>query len=176
MFPDNASFSSASALESAIERDSRRGKPIPVVKVQTVEDIRRLLAEFDPSRDRGESVAEVKGDIVGNVDGKSKSITVSAKSVGKTKRQLLVEAMEHIAEAIKNSERVAEPVEINGKLVQPAQMPFARAYSYIDPMISQWLDAKRDGTIIYWDLSDGYRYKYEPISHKLTRTDRLKTI
>ena len=176
MFPDNTAFSSASALESAIERDSRRGQPIPEVKVRTVEDIRRVLAEFDPSRDRGESVAEIKGEIAGSVDGKTKPLVVSAKSVGKTKRQLLVEAIEHITEAIKNSEREVAPVEINGKLVQPAKMPFARAYSYIDPMIAQWLDAKRDGTIIYWDLSDGYRYKYEPVSHKLTRTDRLKTV
>lgn len=169
-------FDSSSSLEAAIARDSRRGMQIPKTTVNTVEDIRRLLFEFDPSRDRGESVAEIKGDLPSNVDGNQRTIQVSAKSVGKTKRQLLVEAVEKIAEAIKLSEVEVEAVQINGRPMKPAKTPAAQMGSYIDPMISQWLDAKRDGTTIYWDLKDGYRYKYEPVSHKLTRSDRLKTV
>jgi hypothetical protein len=175
MLPESV-FDASSSLEAAIARDSRRGRQIPKISVKTVDEIRRLLMEFDPSKDRGESVVEVKGDLPGNVDGNTKPIQVSAKSVGKTKRQLLVEAIEKIAEAIKISEMDVEAIEINGKLMKPAKTPAAQIASYIDPMISQWLDAKRDGTIIYWDLQDGYRYKYEPISHKLTRSDRLKTV
>jgi len=175
MYPGNA-FDSSSNLEAAIQRDMRRGQPTPKVQVRTVEDIRRVLAEFDPSRDRGESVAEVTGDLQGNVDGKVQSIAVSAKTVGKSKRQLLVEAVQHIADLIKSTEREVLPVEINGKIVKPPQVSAANASYNIDPMIAQWLDAKRNGTIIYWDLTDGYWYKYEPISHKLTRADRLETV
>lgn len=171
-----SAFDSSSSLEAAIQRDMRRGQPVPKVQVRTVDDIKRVLSEFDPSRDRGESVAEVKSDLQGNVDGKVQSVTVSARTVGKSKRQLLVEAMQHIADLIKSTEREVLPVEINGRIVKPPQVSAANASYNIDPMIAQWLDAKRDGTIIYWDLQDGYRYKYEPISHKLTRSDRLETI
>lgn len=164
------------SLHAAIERDSRRNQSVPKIQVRTVEDIRRVLAEFDPTRDRGESVAEVNSDLTSDIDGKTQTIKVSAKSVGKSKRQLVVEAMTRIGESIANSAREVQPVEINGKLVAPARVPASSAPSYIDPMITQWLDAKRDGTIIYWDLSDGYRYKYEPISHKLTRADRPKAV
>jgi hypothetical protein len=156
-------------LEQAIERESRRAKPIPKLVVRTVEDIRRLLAEFDPTRDSGVNEVDVKSTIsIESSSGKS-DVPISAKCVGKSRRRHIIEAFEAIKTAIEKENKSDNSVLINGKNIVPARVPMR---SYIDPIVEQWFDAKRDGTLIYWELNDGYRYNYDPITHRLTRTER----
>jgi len=39
----------------------------------------------------------------------------------------------------------------------------------IDPIISRLLGAYRDNELICWDLADGYTYRYDIFTHKLSR-------
>ncbi len=157
------------SLESAIERQNRRSKPIPKVAVKTVEDIRRVLSEFDPVHERGPSEVDIKSMIDVEAGGSRQAVPISAKCVGKSRRQIIVEAFNAIQLMDKKQNAINSEVMINGRSVPPVKLP---TRSYIDPIIEQWFDAKRDGQQIYWELTDGYRYNYDPITHKLTRTQR----
>lgn len=156
-------------LEAALERQARKIQPAPKVRISNIEDIRRLLLEFDPSRDRGPSEVNLTSTIAIDSDDGKKDMPVSAKCVGKSRRQIIVEAITAIKVLDEKQKDDSREVLINGKKIAPAKLP---SRTYIDPIIEQWFDAKRDGGLIYWELSDGYRYNYDPIAHKLTRTKR----
>jgi hypothetical protein len=95
---------------------------------------------------------------------------LSAPTRSKSKREYILEGMDHIKKSfeIKNEEVV--PTIINGVEIRPAKMIDKLAMqSWVDNLIKHWFGATRDGLLITWTLDDGYRYNYDIYEHRLTR-------
>ena len=57
-----------------------------------------------------------------------------------------------------------------GKILRTiASNRFVTGVTWVDALIKQWLGGHRDGTMICWDLADGWTYRYNIYDHRLTR-------
>ncbi|MDB4490366.1 hypothetical protein N9045_02495 [bacterium] len=150
----------------------------PVV-VNSMNDIKRVIAEFDPSNDKEHSPLPVSTVLESRQeDGKQVQYSVSANTKSKSKRQILLEGFD----LIKNRQEMADTVkqttekfEVNGKPYKPAQLHSnTNGMSWIDPLITQWFGGKRDVMLITWDIGDGYEYRYDIYTHSLTRAKQCE--
>ncbi len=147
----------------------------PVV-VRTVNDIQRQLAELDPSTNPPRDSVRLNTQMSVNDGRKMETYAVSTVTRSKSKRDLLVEGFTLLKQRAEAPRQEVESVEINGRLVKPAALGDGyTAHSWVDPLVKQWLGGYRDGVTIYWDLDDGYRYKYCIFAHKLTRVPSAQT-
>ena len=163
------------ALERAQQRNQQRLNPDQVLKpvtVSTINDIKRVVAEFDPARNPRQVDVPLSATLEVHEDGKKNVYQVSANTRSKSKRDMLIEGLT----VIKNREDIAaeleqagEIVEINGKPMKPVVLNTNTGRSWVDPLIGQWTGGTREGIFIVWTLDDGYKYKYDVFLHKLTK-------
>jgi len=166
------------ALEKALQREGQKLGPdiFNQVEVKTLADIQRILTEFDPAKNKPHNdipISTILNEVEG---GKNVAYNVSASTKSKSKRDMLVEGMALIQRRLETSEEIAnatEEIEINGRYVKPAILRSnTQGHAWVDPLIKQWTGGRRDGTLIVWDLDDGYQYRYEIFTHKLTRINK----
>ena len=141
--------------------------------VKSMNDIKRVLAEFDPAMNREAPVVSVSAVLSTVEQGKVKEYAVSAPTKSKSKRDQLIEGMEMIrnrAEIDKTAKAATQSIMVNGREVKPPSLgDSVNGHTWVDPLIKHWMGAQREGETIYWNLDDGYKYKYDIFNHKLTR-------
>lgn len=162
------------SLDNLRERESQKlGKEVlKPVEVRTVNDIKNVLREFDPSNNPKHQDVPLRTQVDVNDGGRTKTFAVSANTKSKSKRDHIIEGLNIIKNRIEKSAKYDDVrlVEINGREVRPPRVGDSiNSHTWVDSIIKQWMGGKRDNTIIYWDLDDGYRYKYDIFNHKLTR-------
>lgn len=163
------------ALEKLAARNALRLDPsvLDPVVVHTYEDIRRVVNELDPKLNPAQ--VDVPISTLMNVTEDNKPITyrVEAKTRSRSKRDQLVEGLRIVRDRMAMDETIAasrEPVEVNGREMKPATVGYrSEGSTWVDPLLKQWLGAKRQGWTVIWELSDGYTYKYDIFQHKLSR-------
>lgn len=146
------------------------------VEVRTLADLKRVVAEFDPNRNPLQAVVPIAARMKEVVDGKRITYQASADTRSKSKRDILVDGLALIKsrqDATEELENAGQSVEIDGKMMKPAMLNSnTEGYNWVDPLIGQWTGGIRKGTLITWDLGDGYEYRYEIFTHSLTRIPR----
>lgn len=139
-------------------------------------DIKRYVAELDPAKNPQREVVPLRATMDVQVDGKTETYAVSADTKSKSKRDLLIEGLTILRKRAELAEQALtsqEEVEVNGRVITPPKLGSGVVgHIWVDPLIKQWLGGQRDGTIIFWDLDDGFRYRYDIFQHKLTRVAR----
>jgi hypothetical protein len=163
-------------LDRALNRQDQRldQRIFADVVVNSVSDIKRLMGELDPTRNQVAETVKLATSVDIKEDDKTARYALSANTQSKSKRDMLIDGLT----IIKNRENMQTdivPIEINGRSMIPAKVGGGtEAHSWVDPLIKRWFGAKREGVIIYWDLADGFRYKYDVFEHKLTRVPLAK--
>ncbi len=164
-------------LEKAKSREARRldERILDPVEVHTIDDIKRVLAELDPSQHQNRESAPITltTHMQGSDErGNSHLFQVKADTKSRSKREILLEGfgmLRRRLEAETQSES-SEPVEVNGRQMRPALVAGgASGMTWVDRLIDQWFGAKRDELFICWDIGDGYTYRYNIFEHRLTR-------
>ena len=159
------------ALERAVAREAQRlsSSILDPIVINSIDDVKRALVDFDPNKNKIQS--EVPISVIMNSDGKTYSVNTKTKS--KSKRDLLLEGLDVVKKKMAAEDdmgRNIESVTINNRQMKPASLNSGvQCHSWIDPLIKHWLGGYRNGTDICWDLFDGYHYKYDAYTHKLTR-------
>lgn len=153
----------------------RRGREIlKPVEVHSVADIKRLVAALDPHLNPPQADIPLTADLTAPDGGKSVIYRVETNTRSKSRRDMLVEGLTIIKKRVELSVKMqesGEPIEVNGVEMRPAQIGNGiKGNTWVDPLIRQWLGGFRDGTTICWDLNDGYIYRYDIFTHRLTRT------
>lgn len=146
------------------------------VTVHTIDDIKRVVAEFDPIRNPRQVEVPLSTTMEAQEDGKRNVYQVSAPTRSKSKRDMLIEGLEIIKKREEAAEELAsagQETEVNGRPMKPAILNNnIEGRSWIDPLIHQWMGGIREGTLIVWELNDGYKYKYNVFTHRLIRVSR----
>lgn len=158
-------------LEAAIERERRRLDPsiLNPPTIRSLNDIRKLIDELNPSRQKQDSFTEIRA-TVQDEEGKISHLSTVTKS--KTRREHLIEGMDVVKKQVAVQELNGEAIQINGRMVRPATIGKKGSGAYwIDPILKQWLNAYRDGLLICWDF-DGKTYQYDIYLHKLMAVER----
>jgi len=174
-------------LEQAWARQARRldQKIFEPVAVNTVDDIKRVIAELHPER-QVRSVPVTLSTVLSGQDeeGTIRQFQVSADTYSQTKRAILLEgftAIRNQRDANAIAQIQSTPIMINGVEMRPAQIGHdGSIVSWIDALIDKWFAAKRRGMVMYWVIN-GYEYHYDIFTHKLTRVfldaeDRSSTV
>jgi len=163
------------ALDKLEARKALRLDPNQIlrpVEVQSVDDIRRIIAELDPARNPIQHDLPINTMMNVVEDGTSSTYRVEANTRSKSKRDMIIDGLNIIKARIESAERIAqeqESVEVNGVQMRPAPLGYrVEGSSWVDPLIKQWFGGYRDGLAICWRL-DGFVYRYDPYTHKLHR-------
>lgn len=147
------------------------------VVVSSVNDIKKIIAQFDPKNDQPSPTVPISTQMEIMVDGKKMSYKLSTTTKSKSRRELVIDALGTLKkqhEALSTSQ--AEMPEVNGiKLPDLPEVGNINYKTTIDSLIRQWFGAYRDGCDICWDLNDGYTYKYDIFTHTLRRAMRNAT-
>lgn len=132
-------------------------------KVNTKTDIVNILKNFAPDGSKTNPESVVKTVL--------ESVQLSVGTESKSKRQIILEGMEHV-KALMNSENIVpEPIRINGKTVKPVRIAGLGDLKYpIDEDIENTLGATRAGLDIIWNIPSG-KYIYNIFEHQLKRED-----
>lgn len=159
------------ALAREAQRLNRDEVTKPVV-VTTVEDIRRVVAEYDPGRNKTQAAIPISTTMRINENGADVLYKVDASTKSRSKRDILIDGLTILKnrQAVVDEIKEDSAIEVNGKLMQPAQIGNGvKALTWVDPLIKQWFGGYRDGTLICWNIG-GYVYRYDAFEHKLSRT------
>ena len=165
-------------LEKLRERQAEAKRHVGRLKppeITTVDDIRRVLVILDPSSRANTQSEEISlsAQLVGtDQNNERQTYKVSAKAKAQSYRDILLKGFELIKQRRDLAEEASEarvPVEVNGTAMVPPQVLADPDFIAIDPIIKRLLSGYRSGMFIQWDLSDGYTYKYDIYTHKLTR-------
>jgi len=147
--------------------------------INTVNDIKRVLHELDPSIRLNQSQEDIKltTDLIGSDGRKSTNFQVQTITSSKSHRQILLEGFRVIKQRLETAEKLAKEetiraVEVNGRPMTPPAAVNTEGRHAIDAIIERLLGAHREGQFICWDLSDGYTYRYEIFQHRLIRVLR----
>lgn len=165
-------------IERALQREQQKlnAEVLMPVQVRSVADIQRILIELDPAKNKAHSdipISTLMNEVEG---GKRVTYNVSSTTKSRSKRDMLVEGLMLIQKRQEAEEDINNSIgdlEINGKRVKPAALQSnTKGHTWVDPLIKQWTGGRREGTLIVWDMEDGYQYRYEIFAHKLTRISR----
>jgi hypothetical protein len=166
------------ALDRANARAAQRLDPNQVLKpveVHSLADIKRLVAELDPRRNPPQLNIPLATTLDVTEDNNPVKYRVEVNTRSKTKRDMLVEGLGIIKSRTELEDKLktaGEAVEVNGVPMKPAQLGSGvEGRCWVDPLIRQWLGGYRDGTLICWNLQDGFTYRYDIFQHKLTRVE-----
>jgi hypothetical protein len=169
------------ALDRMRERETRRLGPeiLNPVEIRSLEDIKRVVAEFDPAKNPAAPVVPVNTVIRANTERGEHNIQVSADTKSRSKRDHLIEGLDTIKRWMEHEDKMqqlAVATEVNGTEMKPALIGSGgRGKTWVDQLITQWLGGYRDGLYIYWDLNDGFLYKYDAYQHRLTRIRKVES-
>ncbi len=144
-------------------------------EIKTQQDIVRVLAQIDPSNTPPRSNVNIKTTMHGSTDKGQGDFAVEAPSTNHGYRDILLDGftvLKQRIDAIGRYQDNVKPIEINGKVARPARVFADDTVMAMDSLIARLLGGTRNGLFIYWDLSDGYTYKYDIFEHRLTRTKR----
>lgn len=165
-------------LDKALTRQQQRLSPsiLDPVSVYSVEDIKRLVAQLDPSRNPRQVEIAVDAIVAAMDDttGREQQYRVSAPTRSKSKRDILVEGLDIIKNRLASEPEMAnvQTVEVNGvPMKTPTIGTGSLGRTWVDPLITQWLGGYREGIYICWNLNDGFIYRYNIYEHKLTRIE-----
>jgi len=153
-------------LRKARERTARRldESIFDPVEIRSINDIKRALSEFDPSKNGTHNSVPIKADLEDN-----QKYAVVSSTISRSKRDMLIEGFDVIKRQIGPQNKEIVPVNVDGVNMLPAMAGDAsNTFSWIDPLVKQWLGGERKGLFIYWNV-DGIRYKYDIYEHKLTK-------
>jgi hypothetical protein len=163
------------ALERALSRRnlSLDDKIFDNVVVRSVNDIKRLIAEFDPNVSQQQSAISISSVIESNEDGRRVMHPVTTETKSRTRREFLVEGLTIARDRLNLADTTAVsaiPVVVNGvQMLPPRFADSVEGHMWVDPLIKRWLGGYREGNMICWDLQDGFTYRYDIFQHKLTR-------
>lgn len=149
----------------------RRGAEVfEAPKVKSLDDIRRLLVELDPTRST-KDVKPVKAQLVGkSSDGDPVKYALTMPITSQSKYSLLLDgfiALQTQQEAFEKSRTEAEPVLVNGREMRPVVPNPVSTHYWVDDVIARWLGATREGLFICWHMPGGLVYKYDIFQHRL---------
>jgi len=162
------------SLEEALERESRKIDPksIVAVSVRSLDDIKRVLLEFDPRYVKYSQEIELSTLMSTVEDGKNNTYSVSTKTRSKTKREMLIDGIDVVKRQVEATDKISTELgstEVNGVVMKPPKFGNnGESQSWIDPLIKQWMGGYREKLLICWNI-DGYQYRYDIYSHKLDR-------
>ena len=165
-------FEKLKAREEEAKRHVGRLKPPDII---TVDDIRRVLVVLDPSSRANTHTEEISlaAQLVGtDQNDQQQTYKVSAKAKAQSYRDILTKGFDLLKQRHGLVEEAAEariPIRVDGEEMVPPQVLAEPDFIAIDPIIKRLLSGYRSGMFIQWDLNDGYTYKYDIYSHKLTR-------
>lgn len=154
------------------EQNRRRFEP-PVIK--TVSDIKCVLAQLEPHSRANAKMDDIfiTTDMSGtDMDNHNSKFRVSAKTKTSSSRDVLIEGFKIIKqreEMVTTATENIIPVPVNNRDMNPPSIVANDSFMAIDPMINRLLGGYRSGHFIQWDLPDGFTYRYEIFSHRLTR-------
>lgn len=147
------------SLEKALARE-RNIKVVKKVSVKSLNDIRRVVAEFDPQANRSKNETITSAKI--SVDGVEHAVAVGTTS--KSRRDTIVEGLL----AIKKLHELTDQAQSASPLKQIKTGAFEGLG--IDMLIKEWFDAVRVDQLICWTIDDSI-YKYDIHKHKLTKSN-----
>lgn len=148
-------------------------------KIRDVNDIKMVLKEFDPNNKINESssvqISTKMRCATGGNDNRQQDLSISADVTACTHRSMVLEALGELLSRKRNCEKAADkyakverPI-INGKVMSALPVTQSIKELSIDEVIYRVTGGKRDDIYIVWKLDDGFNYKYDIFSHKLTR-------
>jgi len=152
---------------------SRQRFESPVVR--TASDIKRVLAQLEPNSRlniKTDDVTLATNMIGTDANNRSQTYHVSAKTKTNSARDILIEGLniikqrEETAQAVRDKRAV---VAVDGKEMKSPPVIAENNFSSVDPIISRTLGGYRSSYFIQWDLADGFTYRYDIYSHRLTR-------
>lgn len=144
--------------------------------INTVNDIKRVLAQLDPStrQNQPHDDVQVSTDLIGSDGRKPTNFQVHTTSSSRSYRQILLEGFQIVKQRIETAEKLAHEetihaIEVDGRPMIPPAVVNTESQYAMDSVIERLLGAYRNGQFICWDLPDGYTYRYEIFQHRLTR-------
>ena len=147
--------------------------------INTVNDIKRILHELDPSArsNQPQDAVKLTTDLTGSDGRKSTNFQVETSTSSKSHRQTLIDGFQVVKQRVEAAEKLIrektiQAVEVDGKPMSPPSVVNTDGRLAMDAVIERLLGAHRDGGYICWDLADGYTYRYEIFQHRLTRVLR----
>jgi hypothetical protein len=153
-------------LRKARERAARRldESIFDPIEIRSINDIKKALSEFDPSKNSAHNSVPIRADLEDD-----QKYAVTSSTISRSKRDMLIEGFDVIKRQIGPQGEEIMPVNVDGVDMLPATTGDATStFSWIDPLVKQWLGGERKGLFIYWNVS-GTRYKYDIYEHKLTK-------
>lgn len=165
-------------LEKALTREHNRIKPEQIKRAyaNNLNDIKLIIAEFDPARDISLKPVSVNATIDVVDDNLPKSYSINSISRSLTKRERIINGLDIIKNRIAASEAIKQidDVVVNGRTMRPSSITSSiDCVTDVDMLIRDWFGGYRDGVLICWDMSDGYKYRYDIYNHKLTRVKSI---
>jgi len=168
-------------LEHARQRryqTERKEDAFVEVIVETVQDIQRVLAQLDPNHrlNKGSGVVNMSTDVRGTgSEDKSYNFSVNATSLDQSYREIILRGLQMVRDRNAAAGEIANkemPVIVDDVAMVPPKVIGQSGALSIDPIINRLLGAYRDNELICWDLADGYTYRYDISTHKLSRVER----
>jgi hypothetical protein len=159
-------------LRKSRERSARRldESILDPVEIRSVNDIKKILLEFDPSKNSTHKSIPIKADLTAD-----QKYAVTASTTSRSKRDMLLEGFSIIKRQLKAQNEEVVPVNVDGIDMLPAATgDAAHTFSWIDPLVKQWMGGERKGLFIYWGIDDE-QYKYDIYVHKLTKVLHAKS-
>lgn len=157
-------------MDYRLQEEERQSKRLPdniieQVKIRTLGEIKNLLANLLASNNSAPVTVNT------TFNNGNNNIQLSVLTNSKNPREMIYSGLLDVKQKMEACAAIQESTEVNGKKMKPSKLPDqAKAFHYIDPIISRYTGGKREGYFICWDLSDGYKYQYDIFEHKLTRT------
>lgn len=154
------------AIDRLNERNAKRlGAEIydpPVIR--SLNDIKSIIKKIFNTDITG-AMIDIKATL--NVDSKNVAASVSIKP------KSMADHIVHGYTILRNRSQLpaAEPVLINGRNMNPAAV-INTSMPWLDNILFRVLSAYRNGSLICWDIKDGYEYGYDPLTHYFGRSTR----
>ena len=163
------------AMDRLRARDSQRltEDVLKPVEIRSLNDIKYVVGTLDPSKNPVSPEVPLSTTIQAATENGTRQIQVSARTRSKSRREYLLEGFNSIKRWMESEEQIratSVSTEVNGVEMRPATIGSGgKGKTWVDQLINQWLGGYREGLFIYWDLGDGFLYKYDLYAHKLTR-------
>jgi hypothetical protein len=153
-------------MDAARARESKRLSPkiLEPVNVYSLSDIKRIIEEYNPYKQKNSSPQEVTATFK---DDEGNTVRLSTSTRSKTKREYLLEGLSIVRKHLDSKVAENATVEVNGQVMKAISIGTRGKGSYwVDPIIRQWLGGYREEAFICWDVS-GCKYKYDIFEHRL---------
>lgn len=133
------------------------------VIIRNLDDIKRVIAHLDPSRDSSRPPV----DLGASWESNGEKYAVSTTTISKTRRQYLLEGFDIIKKRLDTDFSSPGDVIVNGRHMRQLGLSNGiDATCWVDPIIKKWYGAVRDGLLMVWQLGE-HRYEYDIYTHSL---------